>query len=206
MAIIRVTTDGQTIQVSNGDRVIVDIPGGGTVNIVAAPGVNVKTFRIDFGDDDNVADTVNIDLSTFTSYGLHIDINGYDPTDTVSLLNAFGTSVDPGNEDEFNFQYIGANGATFDGFIRAKDKGEQDFSTSPLPVVICFAQGTIIDTNSGPSPVECLAAGDLVETRDHGPQSIRWIGRHELDSLDLARHPELRPFAFGPGRLGGGCR
>ena len=99
MAVIRVTTDGQTVQVSNGDTVIVDIPGGGAVNIVAAPGANIKTFRIDFGDDDNVADTVNIDLSTFTSYGLHIDINGYDPTDTVSLLNAFGTSVDPGNED-----------------------------------------------------------------------------------------------------------
>ena len=36
MAIIVVTTDGQTVAVSNGDTVIVDIPGGGTVNIVAA--------------------------------------------------------------------------------------------------------------------------------------------------------------------------
>ena len=112
MAKIIVTTDGQTVEVRNGDTVIVDIPGGGTVNIVAAPGANIKTFRIDFGDDDDVADTVNIDLSTFTTYGLHIDIYGYDPTDTVSLHSAFGTSVDSGNEDEFNFQYVGANGAT----------------------------------------------------------------------------------------------
>ena len=113
MAIIVVTTDGQTVQVSNGDRVIVDIPGGGTCNIVAAPGGHVKTFRMEFGDDDNVADTVNIDLSTFTNYGLHIDINGYDPADTVNLLSAFGTSVDSGNEDEYNFQYVGASGHLF---------------------------------------------------------------------------------------------
>ncbi len=193
MAIIRVTTDGQTVEVKSGDTVIVDIPGGGTVNIVAAPGANVKTFRIDFGDDDDVADTVNIDLSTFTNYGLHIDINGYDPTDTVNLLSAFGTSVDPGNEDEYNFQYIGANGATFDGFIRPKDRGEQNFTSDPAPVIICFAQGTVIHTELGPVAIESLAVGNLVETRDRGVQPVRWIGKRVLDTLDLARHPQLRP-------------
>ena len=202
MAFIRVTTTGQTIEVSNGDTVIIDIPGGGTVNIVAKPGANIKTFRIDFGGDDNVADTVNIDLSTFTSYGLHIDIGGYDPTDTVTLLSAFGTSVDPGNENEYNFQYVGTNGATFDGYIRAKDKGEQDFTANPAPVIICFAQGTVIHTDLGPVAVESLAVGNLVETRDRGVQPIPWIGKRVLDTLDLARHPQLRPVCFKAGSLG----
>jgi hypothetical protein len=202
MAVIRVTTDGQTIEVRGGDTVIIDIPGGGTVNIVAKPGVNIKTFRIDFGGDDDVADTVNIDRSTFTTYGLHIDIRGYDPTDTVSLLSAFGTSVDPGNEDEYNLQYIGANGATFDGYIRAKDNGEKDCTADPAPVIICFAQGTVIHTDLGPVAVESLALGDLVETRDRGVQPIRWIGKRVLDTLDLARYPQLRPVCFKAGSLG----
>ncbi len=207
MAIIRVTTDGQTVEVKSGDTVIVDIPGGGTVNIVAAPGANVKTFRIDFGDDDDVADTVNIDLSTFTNYGLHIDIYGYDPTDTVNLLSAFGTSVDSGNEDEYNFQYIGANGATFDGYVRAKDRGEQDFTSDPPPVIVppvmmCFAQDTVIHTDLGPLAVESLTVGNLVKTQDRGLQPIRWIGKRVLDTLDLARYPQLRPVCFKAGSLG----
>jgi hypothetical protein len=204
MAIIVVTTDGQTVEVKSGDTVVVDIPGGGTVNIVAAPGANAKTFRIDFGGDDDVSDTVNIDLSTFTSYGLHIDINNYDPSDIVSLDNAFSTYVDTGNEDEYNFSYIGANGATFDGYIRAKDKGERDFTDTPRPIVICFCMGTIIDTDIGPIPVESLKAGDLVKTRDNDLQPVRWIGRRLLDSLDLARHPHLRPVQFLAGSLGQG--
>jgi len=203
MATITVTTDGQTVEVSNGDTVVIDIPGGGSVNIVAEDGRPIKVFRIKFVDDSQ-ADTVNIDLSTFTSYGLHIDIIDYDPTDTVNLMSAFGTHVDAGNEDEFQFQYIGANGATFDGFVRAKDNGEKDFTENPPPIVICFASGTIIDTDLGPSPIESLSVGNLVRTRDSGMQPIRWIGKRVLDSLDLARHPQLCPIRFAAGALGNG--
>lgn len=203
MAIIVVTTDGQTVAVSNGDTVIVDIPGGGTVNIVAAD-TNVKTFRLDFGDDDNQADTVNIDLSTFTSPGLHIDINNYDALDAVNLMGAFNTHIDPGNEDEFQFDYVGEDGNTYTGYVRAKDKGEQDFTSTPPPIVICFAKGTVIDTNLGPTPVQALSPGDLVKTRDHGAQPLRWIGKRTLDSIDFALHPRLRPVRFAAGSLGNG--
>lgn len=203
MAFIVVTTDGQTVAVSNGDTVIVDIPGGGTVNIIAA-NPNVKTFRLDFGDDDNQADTVNIDLSTFAKPGLHIDINNYDPLDSVNLIGATNTHVDPGNTDEFQFDYVGDDGNTYTGYVRAKDKGEKDFTTAPSPIIICFSKGTIINTNLGPTPIEALSIGDLVETRDHGPQPLRWIGKRELDSIDLARHPQLRPVRFAAGSLGNG--
>ena len=42
--------------------------------------------------------------------------------------------------------------------------------------VPCFLAGTLIDTPSGPVPVERLKAGDLVTTMDHGPQPLRWAG------------------------------
>ncbi len=181
-----------------------DIAGGGTVNIVAATDSNIRVLRIDFGDDDDVADEVRIDLSTFRSYNLHIDVNDYDQTDSVVLNNAFNRHVDAGNEDEYQFDYIGANGATFNGYLRAKDRGEKDFTANPPPLIVCFAKGTVIDTALGPIPVECLVEGDLVRTWDHGDQPIRWIGQRRLDSLDLARTPGLAPVLIKAGALGRG--
>lgn len=203
MAIIHVTTDNSTVVVSNGDKVYIDIPGGGTTTIVAAPGATIQNLKIHFVDDTQ-SDTVIFDLSTFSSYNLHIDLIDYDPTDQVVLLSAFNKMVDPNNPGEFLYQYLGLGGATFNGFLRAKDKGEQDFTVTPAPIIICFAQGTVIDTDLGPTPIESLSVGDLVKTRDHGLQPIRWIGKRHFDSLDLTRHPTLCPVRFQPGALGNG--
>ena len=203
MAIINVTTDNTTVVVSNGDKVFINIPGGGTTTIVAAPGANIQNLKIHFVDDTQ-SDTVIIDLSTFSSYNLHIDVIDYDSTDAVILTSAFNQNVDPTNTDEYNFQYIGANGATFDGFLRAKDNGEKDFTANPPPLIVCFAAGTLIETETGPAPVETLAAGDLVTTRDHDGRPVRWIGRKQFDSLDLMRHPRLKPVRFAAGSLGSG--
>lgn len=44
---------------------------------------------------------------------------------------------------------------------------------------VSFTGGTMITMASGAQhPVETLAVGDLVLTRDDGPQEIRWIGHH----------------------------
>ncbi|MBT8408995.1 MAG: hypothetical protein KJN93_05160, partial [Alphaproteobacteria bacterium] len=73
MAFIYVTeTTPQPIVVKNGDKVVIDIEGGGEVRIVSSPGANIKNIEIQFTGDD-VADTVIIDLSTFSSYGLKIN-------------------------------------------------------------------------------------------------------------------------------------
>ena len=64
MAQITVTQDGATVFVSNGDRVVIDIPDGGTVNIVAANS-SVRNFRVDYGDNDTTANKVVIDTDSF---------------------------------------------------------------------------------------------------------------------------------------------
>ena len=167
MAINYVTTDGQTVVVSSGDTVVMAIPGGGSATIEAAPGANVKTIRIDYGDSADVY-SVTIDLSTFSTADLHIDVKGYDQDDSMILEGAFGTHIEPGNSDEYQYSYVGADGETYLGYIRLKDKGEQDFTASPSPISICFAQGTIIDTDLGPTPIQALCAGNLVRTLDNG--------------------------------------
>ena len=50
--------------------------------------------------------------------------------------------------------------------------------------------------------IEDLRQGDLVLTKDHGPQPVRWIGRTRLDATRLARQAHLRPIRIKAGALG----
>ncbi|MBE0413364.1 Hint domain-containing protein [Yoonia sp.] len=69
----------------------------------------------------------------------------------------------------------------------------------------CFTAGTVLRTPDGDRPVEDLAVDDWVDTLDHGPQQIRWIGVVRLPRPVLAQKPKFRPVlirqdAFGPGQ------
>lgn len=114
-------------------------------------------------------------------------INGQDIAtgDTVTLNNGFevtlqadgSLAVDPpagyGNLSEpesFNFSYT----AEDDG------SGISDTAFVTITSIPCFAAGTRILTARGTRPIEALAVGDLVETRDNGLQPIRWIGRRRV--------------------------
>jgi hypothetical protein len=62
----------------------------------------------------------------------------------------------------------------------------------------CFGPGTRITMADGSlRPVEALAPGDSVRTRDHGPQPLRWIGK-----LTKRAHGPFAPVTFPPGLLG----
>ncbi len=73
--------------------------------------------------------------------------------------------------------------------------------TYPVP---CFGMGTLIDTTAGPRPVETLRPGDLVLTRDHGPQPLRWQGGSHVTWEGLEAWPNLRPILIRAGALGAG--
>lgn len=62
---------------------------------------------------------------------------------------------------------------------------------------VCFARGTRIATPEGTRPVETLAVGELVLTRDDGPQPIRWIGNRAVPGRGA-----LAPVAIAAGTLG----
>lgn len=69
---------------------------------------------------------------------------------------------------------------------------------------LCFARGTRLSTPEGQRAIEDLQAGDLVWTRDNGPQPIRWIGRRVIPAAMLERSPQLRPVVIRAGALGAG--
>uniref|UniRef100_UPI0035AF8BD3 Hint domain-containing protein n=1 Tax=Paracoccus sp. TaxID=267 RepID=UPI0035AF8BD3 len=70
--------------------------------------------------------------------------------------------------------------------------------------VTCFADDVLIQTQDGPVAAGDLAVGMMVETRDDGPQPIRWKGKRRLSATDLEAAPHLRPIRILKGALGGG--
>ncbi len=69
---------------------------------------------------------------------------------------------------------------------------------------VCFAAETRIATPGAEVPVGALRRGDIVTTKDHGPQPIRWVGRRHLGAGDLAHAPDLQPIRIREGALGSG--
>lgn len=70
----------------------------------------------------------------------------------------------------------------------------------PLTQMICvsFTRGTqILLPDGSPSPVEALAPGVPVLTRDHGPQPVRWVGR-----ATLRAEGSMAPVVITAGTLG----
>ncbi|WP_232220981.1 Hint domain-containing protein [Paracoccus sp. J39] len=72
------------------------------------------------------------------------------------------------------------------------------------PAFICFRHGTLILTQRGQVPVEALRIGDMVVTRDHGAQPLRWIGSKPVESALLRAFEKMRPVRIRAGALGSG--
>lgn len=62
---------------------------------------------------------------------------------------------------------------------------------------VCFVTGTEIAVPGGTCAVEDLRPGDLVFTRDHGPQPVRWIGMRTQAAIG-----DAAPVLFEPGAIG----
>lgn len=62
---------------------------------------------------------------------------------------------------------------------------------------LCFTSGTLIQTPCGPRPIDGLAPGDLVLTRDHGAQPLRWIGQRHSSGRGAQAPVRIRAGHFG---------
>nr|WP_170538183.1 Hint domain-containing protein [Ruegeria arenilitoris] len=81
--------------------------------------------------------------------------------------------------------------------------GGEAFQTITIEIeVVCFALGTLIETPSGPVPVDRLEPGDLVLTMDRGAQPVRWAESARISADQLDQSPHLCPIEIAPGALG----
>ena len=78
------------------------------------------------------------------------------------------------------------------------------YGLADAPTFVCFRHGTLILTEQGDVPVEDVRAGDMVLTRDHGLQPLRWIGSKQVDGAALQAFESLRPVRISAGSLGSG--
>ncbi len=149
-----------------------------------------------FPDGDKVIDVLGNDINhgggTLTI--THINGVGVSAGDIITLptgqtvsLNANGTFTVTGDGDveSFNFTYTVTNGADIDvGFVNATG-------------VPCFVAGTLIATSDGERPAESLVPGDLVLTKDDGPQPLRWLGTRKVAATGDFAPIHIRADTFG---------
>lgn len=72
----------------------------------------------------------------------------------------------------------------------------------PWGALPCLATGTLIDTPTGPRPVEGLRKGDPVLTCDHPVPPVLWSAQRHLDASALDRRPQDRPVHFARHSIG----
>ncbi len=158
--------------------------------VPAAVTVNVFTY-IDNNDDGFIGtgngDSINGSLVTAVWVGDTVTINGVTITG-VTFYTAAG--IDYFTPTDGSVLVNGTITATT--FVNTSTQVAVGALSPP-----CFAAGTRIRTPQGDVPVENLQAGDMVETLDHGPQPLRWIGRRTVDGT--GKHA---PVCISKGALG----
>jgi hypothetical protein len=107
---------------------------------------------------------------------------------TVGQAGVTGTNATLGGDTLLRF---------FDCVIASGERELETTNDSP-----CFTETTLIKTRRGEVPAAQLLIGDMVLTRNHGYQPIRWIGSRRLDSAELAETPDLYPVLIRAEALG----
>ena len=69
--------------------------------------------------------------------------------------------------------------------------------------VICFTPGTLLATPGGSMAVEDMYPGDVVLTKDNGPQEVLWMGLRHVSGGRLRAMGHVRPVRIRAGALGG---
>lgn len=155
-----------------GDSTYLDPAGSKTIDVLAndeaAPGATLTITHIN-----GVAATT----------GTVVTLN----TGQTVMLNSDGTLTLTGDGDteDFNFTYTATDGTN-------EDTGLVSVTSVP-----CFTAGTRIRTPYGLVPVEMLSPGDLVSTRDDGPQPLRWIGTRTVAAEGSLAPVLIRRNSFG---------
>ncbi len=112
------------------------------------------------------------------------------------ILNQSNAHDDEGNAVDYT------DNARFEQSSLTVKNATPDSYTYDNTGIVCFAAGTEVQTPQGSVAIETLKPGDLVETLDHGPQPLLWIGQRHVSDAELTANEELRPVRIAKGALG----
>ena len=174
--------------------------GDGNDTIVYAPGDGIDTIAdFNFGNTGTLddGDTTNNDFINLSGFYDHISELYADQLDDGILNQSNATDTRGNTVDYSNNASFGTGSLTFTGA-----SADSSSFTAENTGVVCFTGGTMILTPSGEMRIDRLRPGDLVTTRDNGPQVLQWVHIRDIGPDELAAAPELKPIAIEPGFLG----
>lgn len=121
----------------------------------------------------------------------------------VSYRGIYSFSGDDGSDVKVSVYFISDGDRTY-SFYSPSSQMDPDieYTIEDITVIPCLVRGTLIETPSGAVAVEDLRVDDLVVTKDHGPQPIRWIGSKAVDGLSRPAKAAVRPIRIRAGALG----
>ncbi|WP_342773634.1 choice-of-anchor L domain-containing protein [Falsirhodobacter xinxiangensis] len=89
------------------------------------------------------------------------------------------------------------NGPEVISYTTSDGSAASDTGFVNVATIACFTAGTRLETPGGARRIEDLRPGDMVLTRDDGPQPLRWIG-----TSTVAAEGRFAPNAIAPNALG----
>ncbi|NBT30524.1 MAG: 2,3,4,5-tetrahydropyridine-2,6-carboxylate N-succinyltransferase [Rhodobacteraceae bacterium] len=157
---------------------------------------NDDTARLDTGTTqtfDLLANDVSADPMSITI----THVNGVPISVGTPVTLAGGESVLLNANGTLTMTTLAGTTSTIFTYTITDSTGSSDTAFVTLTTAPCFVKGTLIDTPNGKVKIEDLSAGDLVLTRDHGEQPLRWIG--QTTTKATGKHAPIR---FAAGALG----
>jgi Ca2+-binding RTX toxin-like protein len=182
--IIEGGSGNDTIYGGTGDDVIAGGDGNDTIYVgsgdMVTGGEGDDTFIIDPSQLEGNVDPLNPDVITI----IGSETGESDDGDTLDLNGLLlpGSVVKDAGDPESGYATL-----TDGTIIRFEN----------IETLICFGRGTRIETPYGPRRIETLKVGDLVLTRDHGPQPLRWIGSRGVEAKGDFAPIEIKSGALG---------
>lgn len=171
-------TNGSTVDAGAGNDTLVGGLGGDSLS--GGAGDDQITFSEGDDIDGGAGDDTIIfeDLGEPTNGVITIDGGAGDETDGDTLqLGTLGVLT-----QEVVESFVDDGTGSFSGSITLNDGTILNFSE--IENIICFTPKTRIATPHGLIAIENLKVGDLVVTRDHGLQPIRWIESRTVPAVD----------------------
>lgn len=180
----------EEINTGSGDDTVTGGAGSDTVSTGA--GADQVTFS--GGDDISTGDNDDLFILTGDETG-DITIDGGDEDrDGGGALLGDGDTLQLGDfADLSTLSTTTAPDGSLSGTVTLDNGSILTFSD--IERIICFTPGTTIATPQGARPIETLQVGDLVVTRDHGLQPIRWIQSRTVKAEDRFAPVRIRPGA-----------
>lgn len=178
--------------------------GADTIDTGAGAGAGAGDDTIVFSEGDSINGGEGDDTFTYENLGeptngsiTIVGGQGGEIPDDGDPNTLEGDTLDLGFDADMSTLNITSTTVNIDGNTSYSGSVTMDDGTilnfSEIENIICFTPGTRIATPKGARDIATLQVGDMVVTRDHGLQPIRWIQSRTVPAIDSFAPIRIRP-------------